>query len=160
MRRSLGLWIVLIAACLAGCGHSDNISVTGVLLKGGEMYKPAEGRKLALYFHPIKDDTPGSVAGEVEMADYDARDGSFTVPGREGDGIPPGKYRIAVVESLRREQADKANKAPKAKRGPRRIDNDTNFLESTFGERTSPFVRDLRSSTTLTLDMAKPTDSP
>ena len=46
MRRSLGLWIVLSALCLAGCGRGDSIWVTGVLQKGGEMYKPAEGASL------------------------------------------------------------------------------------------------------------------
>ena len=55
MRRSLGLWMVLSAVCLAGCGHGDRIWVTGVLQKGGEIYKPPEGRKLALYFCPMKD---------------------------------------------------------------------------------------------------------
>ena len=108
--------------------------MTGVLQKGGEIYKPPEGRKLALYFYPMADGTSGNPAGDVEMADYDARDGSFTVPGREGYGIPPGKYRIAVVETLRREALDQLKKASKPKRGQKRIDNDTNFLEASFGE--------------------------
>jgi hypothetical protein len=150
--------MVLSAACLAGCGRGDSIWVKGVLQKGGEMYKAPEGRKLALYFCPIKDGTSGAPAGDVEMADYDARDGSFTVPGREGYGIPPGNYRIAVAETLRREALNQLKTASKAKRGQSRIDNDTNFLESSFGEKTSPFVRDLRTSTNLTLDMAKPTE--
>ena len=42
--------MVMSVVCLAGCGSGDNIWVTGVLQKGGEMYKPPEGRKLALYF--------------------------------------------------------------------------------------------------------------
>jgi hypothetical protein len=158
MRRSPGRWIVLWAACLAGCGHGDSIWVKGVLQKGGEIYKPPEGRKLALYFCPIKDGTSAIPTGDVELADYDARDGSFTVPGREGYGIPPGNYRIAVVETLRREALDQLKKASKSKRGQKRISDDTNLLESSFGETTSPFIRDLKTSTTLTLDMARPTE--
>ena len=77
-----------------------------------------------------KDGTSGQPIGEVEMADYDSRDGSFTVPGREGYGIPPGKYRIALVETLRREALDQLKKASKPKRGQQRITNDTNFLEA------------------------------
>ena len=159
MRRSLGLWMVLSAVCLAGCGSGDNIWVTGVLQKGGEMYKPPDGHKLALYFCPM----PGRDVGQAEPATWKwritiRRDGSFTVPGREGYGIPPGKYRIAVVETLRREELDKLKKASKPKAGQKRIDNDTNFLEASFGEKTSPFVRDLKTSTKLTLDMAKPTE--
>ncbi len=92
------------------------------------------------------------------MADYDPRDGSFKVPGREGRGITPGKYRIVVVATLRREQRDILNKNSKPRRGEVRIGNDTNLLEGQFGENTSPFVRELTTSTTLTLDMAKPTE--
>ena len=158
MRRSLGLWMVLGADWLASCGRGDSIWVTGVLQKGGEMYKPPEGRKLALYFCPTTDGASGKPSGDVVMADYDARDGSFTVPGREGNGIPPGNYRIAVVETLRREALDKLKNASKPTRGQKRIDNDTNFLEASFGETTSPFVRDLKTSTKLTLDMARLTE--
>jgi hypothetical protein len=157
MRRSLNLWIVLSAVCLAGCG-GDGIWVTGVLQKGGEMYKPPDGRKLALYFYPMDVDASGKPAGDVEMADYDPSNGSFTVPGRDGRGIRPGKYRIAVVETLRREARDQLKNEPKQKGLPKRITNDTNFLEGQFGETTSPFVRDLKTSTKLTLDMAKPTE--
>lgn len=149
--------MVLSAAFLSGCGSGDTIWVTGVLQKGGQIYEPPAGRKLALYFYPMNDGTSGGPSGEVEMADYDSKDGTFTVPGLEGYGIRPGKYRIAVVESLRRETRDQLKKSAKPKRGQKRIDNDTNFLDSTFGEKTSPFVRDLRTLTKLTLDMANPT---
>jgi hypothetical protein len=153
--------MVLCAACLPGCGGGEHIWVTGVLLKGGQMYKPPEGRKLAIYFHPIKDGTSDKSSGEMEMADYDSRDGSFTVPGREGYGILPGKYRIAVVETYRRETVDKLNSTSsgkvKGKRALTHSDDENNLLESTFGQTTSPFVRDLTGSTKLTLDMANPT---
>ena len=90
------------------------------------------------------------------MADYDSRDGSFTVPGREGYGIPPGKYRIAIVETFRRETLDKLRK-PQSRRADQVVSIKTqNFLEESFGETTSPFVRDLKTSTKLTLDMSKP----
>jgi hypothetical protein len=158
MRRLLGMWMILSAACLAGCG-GDTIHVTGVLQKGGEKYNIPEGHKLALYFHPMADGTSVKPNGDVEMADYDARDGSFTVPGRDGYGIRPGKYRIAVVETLRREALDQLKQGKTLKAGQKqRIDKETNLLEDTFGENTSPFVRELRSSTKLTLDMAKPTE--
>ena len=156
MRRSICLGMVLGAALLPGCGSRDTIWVTGVLQKGGQVYEPPEGRKLALYFYPMADGTSDRPTGDVEMADYNSKDGSFTVPGSEGNGIRPGKYRIAVVETLRRETRDQLKKGVKPKRGQKRIDNDTNFLDSTFGEKTSPFVHDLKTSTKLTLDMASP----
>ena len=156
MRESLGLWIVLSAACLAGCGHGDTIWVTGTLQKGGEIYKPLEGRKLAIYFCPMDETAPGKPAADIEMANYDARDGSFTVPGREGYGIAPGKYRIAIVETLRRDALNESKNSSKPKGNQKRFDHDTNFLESSFGMKTSPFVRELKTSTNLTLDMGSP----
>jgi hypothetical protein len=158
MRRSLSRWILLSTFCLAGCGDGTSIWVTGVLQKGGEVYKPPEGRKLALYFYPMIDDTSGNPAGDPQMANYDARDGSFSVPGREGYGIPPGKYRIVLVETLLNEALEKLRKIQKPKRGEWRASGDTNFLEGPFGEKTSPFVRDLKTSTKLALDMARPTE--
>jgi hypothetical protein len=158
MRRKPGPLFIIAFVCLAGCGNGNNIWVSGVLLKGGEMYKPPDGHKLALYFCPMKDETSGKPPGDVELANYDPRDGSFTVPGREGTGIAPGKYRIAIVETLRREELDKVKvkKASRSKRGSTRITDDTNLLEGSFGEQTSPFVQDLTTSTKLTLDMATP----
>jgi hypothetical protein len=156
MSRTPGISVVMIVVCLAGCGGSDNIWVTGVLQKGGEMYKPPEGHKVALYFCPMPGEGSPPPSGHVEMADYDSRDGRFTVPGRDGSGVPRGKYRVAVVETIRREELDKLKKSSKPKRGEQRITDDTNVLESTFGEKTSPFVFDLKTSTNLTLDMSKP----
>ena len=157
MCRSFSLWIVLGATCLAGCGNGDRIWVTGTLQKGGEIYKPPESRKLALYFCPIEDAVSGKPAGDIEMADYDPRDGSFTVPGTEGYGISPGKYRIAVVETLRHDAIKDSNSSSKPKGGQsrKRFDFDKNFLEDSFGMKTSPFVRELKTSTKLALDMAK-----
>jgi hypothetical protein len=158
MSRTLGLLIVMSVVCLAGCGSGDNIWVTGMLQKGGEMYKPPDGHKLALYFCPMPGEASAAPTGDVAMADYDPRDGSFTVPGREGNGIPPGKYRIAVVETLRREALDQLKEASKSKKRGQQtpIRDDTNLLETSFGEKASPFVRDLTTSTKLLLDMAKP----
>ena len=156
MSRTPGMLMVMIVVCFAGCGSGDNIWVTGVLQKGGEMYKPPDGHKLALYFCPMPGEGSAPPTGDVELADYDSRDGRFTVPGRDGSGIPRGKYRVAVVETIRREELDKLKKSSKPKRGEKRINDDTNVLETTFGENTSPFVLDLKTSTNLTLDMSKP----
>jgi hypothetical protein len=160
MSRTPGVLMVMSVVCLAGCGSGHNIWVTGMLQKGGEMYKPPDDHKLALYFCPMPGEASATPTGDVEMADYDPRDGSFTVPGREGNGIPPGKYRIAVVETLRREALDQLKEASKPKhRGQQQLTrDDTNLLEASFGEKTSPFVRDLTTSTKLTLDMSKPTE--
>ena len=63
-----------------------------------------------------------------------------------------------MVETLRREALNELKKASKPKRGEKPVSNETNLLEASFGETTSPFVRDLKTSTKLTLDMAKPSE--
>ena len=63
-----------------------------------------------------------------------------------------------MVETLRREALDQLKNGSKPKPGQKRISNDTDFLEASYGETTSPFVRDLKTSTKLTLDMSKPTE--
>jgi hypothetical protein len=146
----------LLALGFAGCRPSG-ISVTGSLLKGGEKYVSPEGRKLALYFCRMPDPGSDQPPGDSEMAEYNPSDGSFTVPGHEGRGIAPGKYRIAVVETMRREALDQIKQPKKPKPGQKLIDKETNFLPS-FGMATSPFVRELRTSTNLKLDMDKPTE--
>jgi hypothetical protein len=80
------------------------------------------------------------------------------VPGREGNGIPPGKYRFVLDETLLGETLEKLRKSLKPQKGVKRPSGDMNFLEASFGEQTSPFVRDLKTSMKLTLDMAKPTE--
>ncbi len=147
---------MLSAACLAGCGGDDKIWVTGVLQKGGQTYSPPDGHKLTLHFCPMRDGSSGKPTGDVEMADYNPKDGSFTVPGRDGSGILPGRYRIAIVETLSREALDKLREASTKKTGQKRISRDTNFLEASYGEDTSPFIQDLKTSTSLTIDMEKP----
>jgi hypothetical protein len=91
------------------------------------------------------------VGGQVET--QDERRAVRQIPAELGS-----VNRIAVVETLRREALDKLKKASKPKRGQISINEDTNFLEASFGETSSPFVRDLRTSRKLTLDMARPTD--
>src|ERR1700733_11757884 len=135
MSRTPCLLMGMSVGCVAGCGSGNNIWVTGMLQKGGEMYKPPDSHKLALYFCPMPGEASATRTGDVEMADYDPRDGSFTVPGREGYGILPGKYRIAVVETVRREALDKLKEASKSKRGRTPIHDDTNFPERAFWQR-------------------------
>ena len=149
---------LLIGLGLAGCGNADLIWVKGTLNKGGTMYKPPEGRKVAIYFYQTKGADGKDMAGEAEQAEYNANDGTFSVSGREGSGIPKGTYRIAITETMDRETFDKLKeKTPKSKskRGTR-LDDEKDFLEQTFGAMTSPFVRELKKSITLVLDMEKP----
>lgn len=160
MRKYVACWIVLNAITLCGCESSNLIWVSGTLQKGEAKYTPIEGRKVSVYFYPIVEAGGSNPAvGEIEMADYHMTDGSFTVPGRNGAGILPGKYRIVISETIQRVALDEAKSAEKPKkRGESGINREIDFFDATFGPTTSPIIRDLKSSTKLVINMDKPTE--
>src|SRR5215472_15820481 len=93
-RRSILL--IALGAGLTGCGESSNtVWVKGRLLKGGARYVPPQGHVVGLTFVASEIENPGgqvTKSSEPFDADYNGDDGTFVVPGREGRGIPPGKY--------------------------------------------------------------------
>ena len=145
---------------LAGCGGpSNHLWVKGRLLKGGAKYAPPEGHVVSVTFIGMGiEDPTGQVIKSPEPfdANYNDEDGSFTVPGREGHGIPPGKYRIAVTQKMLREAFEAAK--PKAKPGQKPITRETDFLEDRFGPATSPIIREIKGSADLVIDLDRPTE--
>src|SRR5581483_1216377 len=115
--------LLLLSAAAAlvapGCGSSNEVPVSGRLLKGGVPYRPPEGQKVGvtLYAVEVLDARGARVPGgdEPYAAQVRPADGTFVVPGREGRGIPPGSYRVAIVQTRTRE----ALNAPDAPRGNR-----------------------------------------
>lgn len=88
--RSLVLACLLVA--VLGCEKpADNlVPVKGKLLVAGADYDPATQEEVMIIFYP---------AGNPEGTSYPAviqNDGTFTVPGVEGNGVPAGKYHISL----------------------------------------------------------------
>ncbi|MFO0881468.1 MAG: hypothetical protein U0840_29560 [Gemmataceae bacterium] len=92
--RSLLLLVLVTALCsLPACQSGvSKVKVTGKLTKGG---KPLEVKamvgKVVLMLEPV--DAKGGEEYAVLQAD-----GSFTVPGPDKRGIPPGKYRLVIQQ--------------------------------------------------------------
>lgn len=148
----------LMMLALPGCGSSNTIWVTGSLLKGGAPFKPPEGRsnQVVLIAMEVKDDSGKGVgANQPYPATVNPDDGTFEVPGPDGRGIYPGKYRISITQTQRT-----ARPAPSKKRGQKVIDRDTDYLEDRYGPTTSPIVRELKVSQKLEIDLDRPTESP
>ena len=108
-----------------GCGGGSTVWATGKLLKGGTQYVPPKDQLVTITFIAIESQDPSgksAQAGEPYQAEYDQASGAFTVPGPDRQGIPPGKYRVAVTQKLNRAAYDaanpKSNSKPK-KRSPR-----------------------------------------
>jgi hypothetical protein len=132
--------------------------VTGALLKGGTPYKAPQGQTLGLTFYALEvadaDGKKVPAHNQPYPAVVSPDDGTFRVPGPEGRGIPPGKYRVALVRKLTRESLE-AGPAP---RGKAAFDRDTDLNKDAFGPERSPIVRELTSSCALAIDLDRPDD--
>ena len=95
--------IALALALLPGCGGSGHyVWVTGKLLKGETPYAAPAGQSVTLAFVGIETmDASGKMVKYTDQyqADLDPS-GSFKLRGPEGQGIPPGKYRVAISQRM------------------------------------------------------------
>ena len=60
--------------------------------------------------------------------------------GPDGQGIPPGKYRVSLTQELTREAVDKKNE--NVERNQKLFDRDTDMLKGQFGENSPIVLRD------------------
>jgi hypothetical protein len=161
MQRRFVITALLIAPLVisAGCGGSTNtVWVTGKLLKGGAKYEPPEGQlvSVTLVGLEIQDNAGKTVqSSEPFWAAYDQASGTFSVPGPEGRGIAPGKYRVAVTQKYSREAFDAEKKAGRTKK---RADRETDMLANKFGLATSPIIREVKTGGELVIDLDRPTE--
>ena len=124
-----------VCAVSAGCGRSALVKVRCQILKDGVPPEVQPGDSALVVFLPFVEG--GGVPDDSYLAKGVASvPWTFEVPGKTGDGIPPGKYRIAV----------------KHLRGARGED----VLEGAFAPDKSPIVREILESQELTIDVGKP----
>jgi hypothetical protein len=157
------LWTLVpltLAAAASGCGSSSGVSAQGKVTKGGAKYAVPADQSLSLTLYSTGETKDGDrtiPAGKSYMAVFDPEEATFTVPGPDGRGIPPGKYRVSVTQKLRREAVDKKNE--KVDRNQKLFDRDTDTFQGKYGE-SSPFVFDVDGKTELTIDLDKPGNPP
>ncbi len=93
------VWLCLVFMLLAtGCAGSGKLQTRGRVLKGGQPFVVPEGEYVRLIFVPVVE---SGNPHETYVAEYNRQNGSFKVAGKDLQGMPPGKYRIAV-EHLRK----------------------------------------------------------
>jgi len=156
-RLAWNLILVPLALAISGCGSSQAIWVQGKLTKGGAKYVVLADQRLHMTFYsmePFNDGARTIPAGQAYMAVFKSEDGTFTVTGPDGQGIPPGKYRVSLTQELTREAVDKKNE--NVKRDQKLFDRDTDMLKGQFGAN-SPIVREIKDSTEVAIDIDKPT---
>lgn len=145
--------IALALALLPGCGGSGHyVWVTGKLLKGETPYAAPAGQSVTLAFVGIETmDASGKMVKYTDQyqADLDPS-GSFKLRGPEGQGIPPGKYRVAISQRYTREAFEALKPRPKG------LVRDDDVLKDAFGLMTSPIVREVKGPADLVIDMDQP----
>ena len=157
LRAALAAVSMLLAFLSSGCGRSNDIPVSGKLVKGGKPYTPPAGQRIVLTFYVMDakdaDGTP-LPADQAFVTSFDQTTGTFQVPGANGSGIPPGKYRIGIFQGLTREGEKKAQSEakPRSRNSPA-IDRDTDFFKEMFGRTTSPIVRDVKPGEEVVVDL-------
>ncbi len=143
MVRRMHSWHLFLSAAMcfvaAGCGDDgeQTVAVRGTLTNAGRPLE-VEGRDLGLgmvlvQFYQITDDSQQST--DPEEASVDA-EGNFEVPGRTGNGLPPGKYRIVVRQWDPYPQVDK--------------------LGGRFDEKNSQIIREITGEEEISIDVSKP----
>jgi hypothetical protein len=134
MRRTWWRCGLLAAFLLVGCGGPVLIRPKGRVLKGGAPLALKEEEYVNIFFVPVVGEGQKH-PGDVYAARYNDADGTFQATGKDGKGLPPGRYKI-TVEHLRKKK---------------------DLLRGAFGPDKTPFVREVTASTReLTLDLDKP----
>jgi hypothetical protein len=122
----------LLAVTASGCG-SPMLKTKGRVVKDGAPLVPGQDEIVRVMFVPVLE--KGEVVKDYYMAQFNPADGTFQVVGKDGKGMPPGKYRISI-EHLRKKK---------------------DLLNGAFDSEASPFVREVNASTPeLVLDLARP----
>ena len=137
-RASCRVCACAVLLSLFGCTAkpSDALPVRGKLTNNGEPLQ-VKGREIGLgyvelHFYRINDD--GSIGKDPADAAVD-ESGEFTIRGRDGQGLPPGKYKITVRQ---------LDPAP-----------DTDKLQGRFNLQNTPIVGQVTGEEIL-IDLARP----
>jgi hypothetical protein len=149
-----------LALLFTGCGSSNAVRVNGKLLKGGVGYSPPEGHRVSVIFYAMEVRGSGDKAvgtNEPFQAQFNPKESTFEVPGPDGRGIPPGKYRVAVIERLTRDALTaQEHTASKPSSKALDVNRETDFLKNQFGPKTSPIVREVTGSSEILVDLDHP----
>ena len=115
MHRWRRLLLPLLMGMLAiGCGDSSHIKAKGRLVKGGQPYLAPEGTGFRVFFVPLE--APKGNQFDSFAAEYNPETGSFLVKGKDGKGLPPGKYRVDL--QLMKSKEDLLNGKLMGKKSP------------------------------------------
>jgi hypothetical protein len=94
MRVRLLVLGFLCLGAFSGCGNDGRLNIKGRVVSKGAALKLADKEFVRVTFFPVT--TNGRPPANTYIAAYEPDDGTFEAVGRDGKGIPPGKYRVAI----------------------------------------------------------------
>jgi hypothetical protein len=101
MQSARRLCAAALVLCLAaGCNRDGRLTTKGRIVKGGAPFTVAEPEFVRVTFFPVT--SAGVAPLNTYIAAFNGADGTFRAVGPDGNGIPPGKYRIAVEHERKR----------------------------------------------------------
>jgi len=88
--------VVFLCALVVGCGSSNKIKARGRVTKDGKPFAitKADNMGLRIVLAPI--DLPSDATTYTQYPAMFQTDGTFQVKGNDGEGLPPGKYRVSM----------------------------------------------------------------
>ena len=125
----MALFLVLIAGCSSG---PKLVKANGQLLYNSKPLSVDPNTKISVFFVSM-----GEEAATFTADPFDRDESTFIVSGRTGQGIPVGKYRIAV-----RQIGDLSDEAER--------------INEMFTRKNSPIIREVTSEEPIILDLSKP----
>jgi hypothetical protein len=130
---SCALGLLLLLAC--GCSSGPKlIKPTGELLYNQKPLRLSEDASVTMRFTLLDETPPRSFAATVNRDDS-----TFVVPGNDGNGIPPGKYRISVNQKM-------IDLTPEAEQ-----------INEMFSRNKTQIEREVTNEEPIILDLSKPT---
>jgi hypothetical protein len=81
----------LVVLFALGCG--GRLKPKGRMVRGGEPLRTGPGEGMRVVFEPVE--VTGSTYDSYP-AQFNGDDGTFIVTGKDGNGLPPGKYRVSI----------------------------------------------------------------
>jgi hypothetical protein len=87
--------VLAVSLTAAGCG-SGKWNIKGVVLKDGAPLKIGQEDVVRVVLVPLPED--GSKPQDYYVAQFNPDNSTFVVKGKDGQGMPAGKYRVAVEQ--------------------------------------------------------------
>jgi len=113
-KTCLQLMMCILLISLLGCSGAGSFQTRGRVLKGGAPVTVEDPDFRRVVLVPLPED--GSKVLDWYVAEFNGNDGTFIVKGKDGKGMPPGKYRVSV--ELMKGRKDALKGAFDAERSP------------------------------------------